>query len=560
MVKLRLLSLVITAFCIFLLMFPRVSLSAEEVTVISKTDKELNTTLETLNSILEIKQNLKKARDKLQRQLKSSVSDAEKEYFHEKIAEISEKLLSIDSSFEEIATNTDLSALKGAEEKKFNLEEEIISLIKPTLEEMNHMTKDVRKKSELREELAEYENKQKYITEAIEHTEKLLSKVKNKKSLKTALQKTINYWKQQDSFIKSQHQSATLQLKKLTDSEVSFAESTQSYFKQFFQQRGFYLLQSIIVISIILFLSHFSRCFLKRFVKGFDRRHRSFRMRLFDLLHRLITLILILVGPMLVFYLAEDWVLFTLSILLLIGVAWALRTAIPHYWSQIQLFLNIGAVREGERVFLDGIAWRVGIINIFSTLENPIAGIKQRIPIKDLVHLKSRPYDKSEPWFPCSKGDWVILSDGFRGKVIGISQELIKLVQRGGAHRTYLTSEFLALSPLNLSVDFRIKETIGITYDLQSTSTHKIPDILKQAIQKRIDEEGYGKDLLNLRVEFQQANTSSLDLVVIADFKGHLGDLYNRIRRAIQRWCVDACTENNWEIPFTQITLNEQKD
>ena len=55
---------------------------------------------------------------------------------------------------------------------------------------------------------------------------------------------------------------------------------------------------------------------------------------------------------------------------------------------------------------------------------------------------------------------------------------------------------------------------------------------------------------------FAQANSSSLDLVIIADFKGELGDLYNRLRRSIQRWCVDACTENGWEIPFPQMTLS----
>jgi len=47
-----------------------------------------------------------------------------------------------------------------------------------------------------------------------------------------------------------------------------------------------------------------------------------------------------------------------------------------------------------------------------------------------------------------------------------------------------------------------------------------------------------------------------VDLAVIADFKGELGDLYNRLRRAIQRWCVDACTEYGWEIPFPQMTLH----
>ncbi len=57
-------------------------------------------------------------------------------------------------------------------------------------------------------------------------------------------------------------------------------------------------------------------------------------------------------------------------------------------------------------------------------------------------------------------------------------------------------------------------------------------------------------------MEFALANSSSLDLAVIADFSGELGDLYNRLRRAIQRWFVDACTEYGWEIPFPQMTLH----
>ena len=46
------------------------------------------------------------------------------------------------------------------------------------------------------------------------------------------------------------------------------------------------------------------------------------------------------------------------------------------------------------------------------------------------------------------------------------------------------------------------------------------------------------------------------ELAVIADFKGEVGDLYNRLRRALQRYCTDACSENGWEIPFPQLTLH----
>ena len=65
---------------------------------------------------------------------------------------------------------------------------------------------------------------------------------------------------------------------------------------------------------------------------------------------------------------------------------------------------------------------------------------------------------------------------------------------------------------------------------------------------------------MNLRVEFANASASSLDIVIIADFKGSQAPIYNRLRRSIQRWCVDACTENDWEIPFAQMVIHQGED
>jgi hypothetical protein len=539
-----------------LLTFSINAFAAGEVTVPSKEKIEIAEKLEALQAILKIKENLQESIQNQRKLLKNAVTEAEQAGLQEKITDLEKEMLNADLSFEEIATDTDLSAIKEQPEDVFSLEREIVSLIKPTLQEMNNLTKDVRKKSELREQIAKNNDKQQFIKDAIAHLSELLTHTGDDKELHAALQKKVEFWEKEYALTDSQLTSATQQLKKLVEAEVPLTESTQTYFKAFFQQRGLYISQALLAMTIIFIFSHLIRTLLKKAVPKFNGRARSFRVRLLDLLHRLITFIIIIICPVVVFYLAEDWVLFSFSLLILIGILWTLRTAIPEYWKQIELFLNVGAVREGERIFLDGMPWRVESINIYSILENPLAGIRQRIPIKDLIDLKSRPCNSDEPWFPCAKGDWVILSDGVRGKVIGISCEFIKLVQRGGAHKTYLTGEFLALAPLNLSVNFRIKETIGISYDLQAISTGKILEILHKTIERRIEEEGYSKDLLNLRVEFAYANTSSLDLVVMADFKGHLGDLYNRLRRAIQRWCVDACTENQWEIPFTQVTVH----
>lgn len=195
-------------------------------------------------------------------------------------------------------------------------------------------------------------------------------------------------------------------------------------------------------------------------------------------------------------------------------------------------------------------------INVFCTLVNPVAGLTQRVPIADPANLKSRPSRQEEPWFPCKKGDWVILSDQVRAKVTGISPELVQLVERGGAQLTYQTGDFLSKSPRNLATNFRIKETIGISYKHQKDSTTSIPDTLRGYIQRRAEQEDYGDQLLNLRVEFALANNLSLDLAVIADFSGELDDLHNRLRRAIQRWSVDACSEYGLEISFPQMTLH----
>jgi len=46
-----------------------------------------------------------------------------------------------------------------------------------------------------------------------------------------------------------------------------------------------------------------------------------------------------------------------------------------------------------------------------------------------------------------------------------------------------------------------------------------------------------------------------LDLVVLVDSSGELGDLYNWLRCVIQRWCVDVCSEYGWEIFFLQMIL-----
>jgi hypothetical protein len=519
-------------------------------------DLQQEETISTLQSLLELKSELREDIRDANEQLAAAETAGEKKNIQAQLEKLEADLETTTRNLTGISAGADIASLRATQEEEFSLQQELFSLLKPALKELRDMTSHVRLKSDLKDKIAYYKGKQLVAERAVTNLTGLLNRAENEQ-LERYLEGLLADWRQQLTVIQSEQQSAELQLEKLESSEASLADASQSYLKSFFQQRGLYLTQAMLAVIAVLLLSRLSYRVMLRLIPGYRKEHRSFRIRLLDLVHRLITVILAIMGPMVVFYVVEDWVLFSLGILLLLGIGLTLRQTLPRYWLQIQLFLNIGSVREGERIDLDGLPWRVRQINIFSMLENPTAELSQRVRIDDLVDQKSRPVKRGDPWFPCKKDDWVLLSDGMRGKVSGITQELVELIQRGGARRTYQTADFLALSPLNLSRNFRLKETIGISYNLQRDSVAAIPNTLKEHVRRRIEEEGYQDQLHNLLVEFEKANTSSLDLVVIADFDGTVAEIYGRLRRAMQRWCVEACNEYGWEIPFTQLTLHQ---
>lgn len=324
----------------------------------------------------------------------------------------------------------------------------------------------------------------------------------------------------------------------------------------FFKNRGLYLTQALVVFFLTLLFFSLLYRFLQKYISVFRSQHRSFVIRLFDIFYRIISVVAACLSLFVVFYLVEDWTLLSLLVVLFVAVLWTFRIVLPKFFVQVKLFLNIGSVREGERIMLYGVPWRINNINVFTTLENPDLNIRLRLPIEKLTDHCSRRPAADETWFPCRKDDWVLLSDGSFGKAISVSHEVVTLLERGGARKTYQTPDFLGLAPKNLSMNFRIKEFFGLSYDVQQ-QLNEVISTLNQYIKNRFEVEGYNDRILDMQVMLHQAGASSLDLAIIVDFKGSAAPLYNRLRRCIQGYCVDACSENGWEIPFPQLTIHK---
>lgn len=526
--------------------------SADEAVEKDKADSSLKM----LASIAKLKAGLKDRIKEKRAALKKSVSDSEKESLEFELEKLDKQLNDYNLDFERIATGIDIGLFTDKKVEEFDWKNEVLGLIEPGIKEIKLLTQKARQKTKLKDERSRYEDLVPVAKNAVENIERLLSQNQDP-ILKKRLESLLPEWKAIEKQLLNKMEIVNMRLDEMGRDEKSFLETSQTSVKNFFRTRGLFLAIAFVSCLAVIFILRILSRTIIRLIPGYNHKYRPFHVRAMALLFRVLVVFITLFVLIAVFYIVEDWVLLSLTIIVLLGIGWAAKETLPQYWNQSRLMLNIGAVREGERLMLHGVPWRVQTINFYSELENPALDIKLRVPIGALLDKTSRPYHQNEPWFPCKLKDWVILSDGTRGVVTSISHEMVEMVQRGGAQKIYQTGDFLALSPLNISTNFRLKNTFGIGYGHQAESTGQIPDTLTAYIADQIKKEGYGDSLLNLKVEFQAAGASSLDLVVISDFKGDQAPLYQRLNRSIQRWCVDCCTQNGWDIPFPQLTVHK---
>ncbi len=512
---------------------------------------------ETLGNIVRYMEELKGKLRAKQKELARSKSDEGRVRIVAKIAKLSAELRGLRKSFEEISTGVDLTSLSDQSEKKFKWDEELLELLKPVVHELKSITARPRQIERIRGKVAFYESRLPVVDEGIAQIGELISGAKTKK-LKKQLKALEDDWKARRDQIANQLAIANLQLEEINSQKKPVIESIQNFVQGFFRERGRNLAAAVITfIGVLLLLRLMHRALHRNPLPKIAKR-QPFFIRIFDLVYHAMTVLGATAAALAMLYVSGDWVLLSIAIIFLVGLFWAAKQGLPTFWEQTKLLLNLGPVREKERIFYDGISWRVEKLNFYTSLKNPaLQNATIRLPIRELLSMNSYPYHSDDPWFPSNVGDWVILADGTRGQVIHQSHETVQLELRGGSRKTYLTDTFLGLNPQNLSVDFRLKIPFGLDYDLQEKITGEIPKILCESVERGLCAEGYEADINRVQVEFSAAAASSLDLTIICDFKGSAAALYNKLNRLIQRLAVEAATQSGWNIPYAQIVMHK---
>ncbi len=513
-----------------------------------------------LTSLLELQQNTKEQILLTKKKLQQSKSESEKIALQEEIAQLDRQLSESTNDFERIATGVESALFVEKKPETFSWKKELGSLVEPAIKALKRFTIRARQKSDLKDKIAELRLLETTAQKAMVHLQdvhEITADKQVRKEIKVLQPEWINISKR----LTNKLELAERELSQLELQDVSLFQSSSDSLRTFFKNRGLYLFVAVCVfIAILLGCRLMYRAIVTlSFRWRKQETQRSFKTRVLHIIFQVLSVTFAITGLFFVLYLAEDWFLLSITIIFFVGLAWTVRQGIPKLWQQGRLMLNIGAVREGERILLYGVPWKVASINVFCKLVNPSLGTELRLPIENLIGLVSRPFAQEEPWFPCKKGDWVVVGSQTRARVVSLSHEQVEVVERGGRRVTYPTEAFLQACPANLSLNFRIRVPFGVSYGLQENATSNIPVILKDYLETKMSDEGYQSSCLNLQVEFYQANSSSLDLIVLADFEGKVADIYKRIERALQKWCVDCCTINNWEIPFPQLTLHRSE-
>ncbi len=475
------------------------------------------------------------------------------------------ELRRLEYDFESIATGIDVRAFDLEVEQDFDFIEEIQGLLQPMVSELRAATEAPREMERLRAALQYAEEHKVLAQAATQNLNELIDLARTsvedearRAELLATLEHSSAAWHQRLRDLDNQYTVVQFQLEQRVAEQRSVFDSAQTALADFFRTRGLHLLLALAAFVSILFgLRAAHRGVSKLLRKRAKGGERKFYARLIDVLYFGFSGLAALSGALLVLYSAGDWAILGLAILLLLGLAWASKTAAPIFFEQIRLLLNLGTVREGERVVFQGLPWRVSRLSLNALLVNKeLAGGRLRVPLRDMTPLRSRSVANKETWFPTSQGDWILLDGERLARVEFQSTEVVRVELQGGSVLCFPTIDFLGMRVENLRSGFRIQQRFGIDYDHQAICTDEVPRLMRESLESGLRASFAPELLRKLKVEFLEAAASSLDYAVLADFEADAAPRYMELQRALQRLLVEACNEHGWTIPFTQLTVH----
>lgn len=487
------------------------------------------------------------------------------ESLQKELTELEARRATLEQDIAAVATGVTPRDYLGAEEAEgeLNLQQELSRILAPILAEVRNLSKKPRAIQALQTALATEQHRVELAQLAVTSLDMQVKAAEQAKEPKQSdlmkfLHQLRNGWQSQLTEANSRVLAIERQLEELQGDEVGLWALMSGATQNFFFTRGRTILLAIVTFLIVFFGLRFAYFYMIRVVPITKMERLSFFFRALALLNQGLSFGLGLLAALVVLYASGDWLLSAVAMLVLVIIALAAKSGFVRYFDQVRMLLNVGTAREGERVVINGVPWRIGTINLQTRLSNPcIDGPGLRLPLEKLMGMTSRPIAQNESWFPCRGGDMILLANDLLARVEQVHPDFVELRYRGGITRQIPTAEFITIQPENLSAGFLVATTFGLDYGLQKEITQQVPAVLRAALHEGLSRLVLEDQLIEVKVEFKEAAASSLDLLLVAKFKGDAGDRYLDLRRALQRIAVETANANGWSIPFPQLTVHQ---
>jgi hypothetical protein len=253
-----------------------------------------------------------------------------------------------------LATGIENDRYISKAEASVSWQENLEDIIAPISSGMRELTSGPREMEAMRNELRVWQERLKLSAAALSRLDDLI-KVAKSELIKKELAATRKLWASRNAEAASQVQVFSQQIEEREQNSPSTWEAVSGAIANFWRSKGLNLVIAILTAAAAFVLFRKIYAQVKRVSPVHRKKGNGLAARGTDLLAGALAGILALTAAVVVFYLRGDWLLLALSIIFVIGVLWASKRAIPPYLEQIKMILNIGSVRQGERLVYEGI-------------------------------------------------------------------------------------------------------------------------------------------------------------------------------------------------------------
>lgn len=522
---------------------------SKAVTLQITTQIDLIKRIDTINSMVEaIGSNLQEI-ERLDALKKQPSSDDAKQFYTKEIAMLSERIDDLYRDFTILVTGIDRYKLFPKEKEKTDWNRELQEVFSPLIVQLKQVTERPRQMEILRSRVGYYEARVPDIKAALQKIRMLKKNVTKKETTKQLLILEVSC-KQYEKEYLSKLEAARSQLFELEKSKMSFPQVMDYLLQSVFKQRGTNMLYAAAAFILTFLLCYLFRLFIRK-INPLNRSARfMFLGNLIDVLLYALSLFMATTVMAIVLYVYGNWLVLGMLVLILLGLIWTARNTLPKFVEQIKLLMGVGPVRQDERISVDGIPYQVMSIGIYSYFENPLLqSATLRFPLKDVVDMRSHPCDRSEPWFPCKEGDYVLM-DGPQPvwrKVVLQTPNVMKL-EWFGMVETVQTAAFLKRNILNLSEGpFWVRFELELGYE-HRREVDAICQKLIEITSSELQDSPFADLLLAPWIDFDDFGDSSLVFRYWVQMRQEAAKSYPAVQRSLKKIALKAANRYDLEI------------